>query len=73
MKKPNPPIPGHELILEGSMKYRVDLDGTVRWTGGCRCGAQPDNTPPPNPDTKINKAGVKKWHRTHKAALRGGL
>lgn len=58
----NPPIRGHELIAEGR---NWTESGVV--IGGCRCGAQPDGCG----HLAIN--AVKRWHREHKAELRGGF
>lgn len=58
--KPNPPIPGHELLHEGHSLFR---NGDYR--GGCRCGALPPGWP------NLSTKAVKAWHRAHKAQVRG--
>lgn len=63
---PNPPIKGHELIGEGNIRRQwtrlaADHDG---WSGGCRCGARPDDFP------HVSIYAMKRWHREHKAQLR---
>ena len=68
-KRSNPPIAGHTLLHEGhtGFTYRQDSVGMyakVPW-GGCSCGARPAGFP----DISIN--GMKRWHRQHKAELRG--
>jgi predicted NBD/HSP70 family sugar kinase len=59
--RPNPPIPGHELISEGHITVRAN--GTVY--GGCRCGERPAGW------ETMSIAAVKRWHREHKDQLRG--
>ncbi len=64
--KPNPPIPGHKLLLAGDKWPEVgpDEEYTGRMTGGCECGAQPSDWP----DTRIT--ATQRWHRQHKTELR---
>lgn len=64
--KPNPPIPGHELLYEGHSyrTYGSDEMYNGDHDGGCRCGAKPDGWP------NLSIGAVKRWHREHKAALR---
>lgn len=57
----NPPITGHELIHEG----RNWIMPNGRPAGGCRCGAQPEGC------GYLGVNAVKRWHREHKAELRG--
>ena len=67
--KPNPPIPGHELLYEGGTQP-IWGDAKSPWgsvqghKGGCACGAQP----PGFPNVSNNK--MKQWHREHKAQIR---
>lgn len=66
----NPPIKGHELLLEGHSRpthhiggpHAGEFDGGHM--GGCRCGAKPDGWP----NVSVNY--VKAWHRIHKDGLR---
>lgn len=58
----NGPIKGHELIRDGVTWI---LDGSL--AGGCRCGAKP----PMNGEFLPLIREVKRWHRRHKAELRG--
>jgi hypothetical protein len=62
--KPNPPIKGHELIAEGNVGRRW-MPGSE--TGGCRCGARPAEFP------DVSQYAMRRWHRQHKAELRGEL
>ena len=70
--KPNPPIPGHELLYEGGTQP-IWGDANAPWgavqghKGGCACGAQP----PDFPNVSNNK--MKQWHREHKAQIRGEM
>lgn len=61
--KANPPIKGHGLIREGY----VWLDTLDKMQGGCACGAKP----PMNGEYLPFRNTVKRWHRAHKAELRG--
>jgi len=68
--KPNPPIRGHTLIAEGRVWQCLNrttemYDG--RWLGGCECGAKPPGFP------HISISSIKRWHRQHKADLRGEI
>lgn len=71
--RPNPPIPGHGLLSEGHCHLAIDPETDdyfpeghpQRWTGGCVCGAKPDGWP------HGSVGSVRRWHREHKAALRG--
>lgn len=70
--KPNAPIPGHHLLHEGGVfKKHLPWNGSLYQdnepvlTGGCECGAKP----PSFPDVSMN--AMKRWHRQHKAELRG--
>lgn len=66
MTTPNPPIPGHHLLHEGHVYHRWDgRTGEHTWTGGCACGARPDEFP------QLSKRAMQRWHRQHKAELRG--
>jgi len=64
---PNPPIKGHKLLHEGRYVRRINpvTDEYDGWEGGCECGAEPEghDTDPIN--------AVKRWHRQHKAQIRG--
>jgi hypothetical protein len=64
--KPNPPIPGHELLHEGRVRILGlrESDGRLRYVGGCRCGATPPDWP------SVSAGAVRRWHRQHKADLR---
>ena len=65
--KPNPPIPGHELLDEGQAYRTYGPDENYNgWRVGCRCGQRP---PDWTPDMSLS--AVKRWHREHKAQLRG--
>lgn len=62
----NPPIPGHELLMEG-MTFPGPHSPTAwagTFNGGCRCGAKPDGFP------HVSANAMKKWHRQHKAEVR---
>ena len=65
--KPNPPIPGHRLLHEGYVWPWINpvtemYDGH---RGGCECGARPSQFP------NVSVGAMKRWHRAHKADLRG--
>lgn len=70
MATPNPPIRGHHLLHEGATYRRWDHTvpsptGEI-WVGGCECGARPEGFP-----DNISVNAMKRWHRQHKAELRG--
>lgn len=67
---PNPPIKGHELLMEGHTRRRHTISGymdtgdpTKDYSGGCYCGAKPEGFP-------LSIGAMKRWHRQHKADLR---
>ena len=62
-RQTNPPIKGHELIAEGHRTAAYDRLENRVWAWGCRCGARPD------PYYGVN--ATKRWHRAHKAEIRG--
>lgn len=65
----NPPIRGHKLLHEGDLREtyneREDYNPIELWSGGCQCGAKPDGWP------HVGTNAMKRWHRQHKAELRG--
>lgn len=71
---PNPPIPGHHLLGEGSIfpvrqTFRFpyssgDQPVADEFNGGCQCGAKPPGFP------NLSRNAVKAWHREHKAEIR---
>jgi len=69
--KPNAPIPGHHLLHEGAIYKSRDPDvgpwstDEERYVGGCACGAKPTDFP------DISIRAMKRWHRQHRAELRG--
>lgn len=72
MVTPNPPISGHHLLNEGSVHKNWQTarafslgDVDYEWVGGCACGAKPPEFP------NLSKRAMQRWHRQHKAALRG--
>ena len=65
--KPNPPIPGHELLYEGHTSYEWSTGGVSAHRGGCRCGAKPPEFP------NVSTVKMKQWHREHKEELRGRI
>jgi hypothetical protein len=69
---PNPPIPGHHLLSEGSV-WRKPRDDRFPYSydpkeieheGGCQCGARPPEFP------NVSRKAMQRWHREHKAELR---
>lgn len=70
---PNPPIRGHKLLYEGWQRILVNPEtddyypaGDPRGVGGgCECGLTPPGWP------SVGRNETKRWHRTHKAELRG--
>jgi hypothetical protein len=64
-RKQNPPIPGHALLNEGHIFPRYRNGEIVDHTGGCQCGAQPEDRWP-----ELSARQMKAWHRGHKEEIR---